>query len=62
MIDIGEDGEELVALRAVTFSGRSCGSESFLEQLSSMLGRPVHAKPRGRPRKSLSTIEADGKL
>ncbi|HEY3379897.1 MAG TPA: transposase [Armatimonadota bacterium] len=58
----GEDGDELFALRASTASGRPCGSVSFLARLASMLGRPLHAKPRGRPRKSGSTIAEEGML
>lgn len=50
----GADGDELGTLRAATASGHPCGSESFRERLASLLGCPLPARPRGRPRKSES--------
>lgn len=46
----GEDGEDLPVLRAATASGRPCGAPDFIERVSTLIGRPLHAK-RGRPRK-----------
>jgi len=53
----GEDGDELLILRAGTLSGRPCGSPDFVENLSTVMGRSLHAKPRGRPRKNITSLE-----
>ena len=49
----GEDvADDLTFLRAATSSGHPCGSQEFVEEMETLLGRPLQAKPRGRPRKS----------
>ena len=48
----GDDGDELLMLRAATLSGRPCGSPDFVDNLSTVMGRSLHEKPRGRPRKN----------
>ena len=56
----GEDvADDLLLLRAATASGRPCGSQEFVEELETLLGRYLQAKPRGRPRKSQSLLDAD---
>ena len=46
----GKEGNELLLLRAVTISGHPYGSPDFVEQVSTVIERPLQAKPRGCPR------------
>jgi len=56
----GEDvADDLLLLRASTASGRPCGSQEFVEELETLMGRSLQAKPRGRPRKSHHSWIAD---
>ena len=46
----GDDGDEMLTLRAATASGNACGGSDFVERLSTIIGRPLQVKPRGRPK------------
>ena len=46
----GDDGDEMLSLRAATASGNACGGSEFVKRLSTIIGRPLQAKPRGRPK------------
>ena len=46
----GDDGDEMLSLRAATASGNACGGSDFVECLSTIIGRPLQVKPRGRPK------------
>ena len=51
-LTVEDVADDLKLLRAATSSGRPCGSQEFVEEMETLLGRPLQAKPRGRPRKS----------
>jgi putative transposase len=48
----GENFEQRSLLRRNTAQGLPCGSPEFLAQFSEAVGSNLHARPRGRPRKS----------
>jgi len=50
----GEDGDDLLLLRSTTARGHPCGSLDFIERLTAEVGRSLHTKLRGRPRKTAS--------
>ena len=45
-----DDGDEMLSLRTATASGNACGGSDFVERLSTILGRLLQVKPRGRPK------------
>jgi len=47
-------GDEEVALRRNTYTGRPSGSPQFVEWAESRLGRTLTAQPGGRPKKAAS--------
>ena len=47
----GIDEAQVEALRVRTRTGRPLGSDKFLTQIETLLGRRVRARPAGRPRK-----------
>ncbi len=55
----GDEGDEIRLLRAATDSGNACGGPDFIARLSSIIGRPLQVKPRGRPKKLISQIVED---
>ena len=55
----GEDGGEILSLRTATVSGNACGGSDLIERLSTLIGRPLQIKPRGRPKNVLSRIVED---
>jgi len=46
-----EDQEAYETIRKQTRTGRPCGSLKFLDQLEGLLGRVLHPKKPGRPKK-----------
>jgi putative transposase len=52
------DEPQLQRLRHATSRGRPLGSEAWISHLETTLGRPLRARPVGRPRKSV--VQASG--
>ena len=50
MLREGLDAKEMGALRRHTSRGRPLGSDSFVSQIESLIGRRVRALPSGRPK------------
>lgn len=60
MLEQGDDRTMARGLREATLRGRPFGSDGFIREIESNLGRPLHASPTGRPKKKpLSHAEQD---
>jgi len=51
-------GEEILAIRRATYTGRPYGSDAFIEELGRRLGRRLDRQKGGRPRKSVGRVDA----
>jgi len=47
----GDAPEQLEIMRRHTEKGLPCGSEKFIRKLETLVGRALHYRPQGRPRK-----------
>ncbi len=53
-----EDPEATAKIRSCTRRGYPCGSSEFIERLERELGRSLHVRPRGRPRRTTEPLTA----
>jgi putative transposase len=51
-------GDEILAIRRATYTGRPFGSDAFVEELGRRLGRRLDRQKGGRPRKSVERVDA----
>jgi putative transposase len=50
-----DEDEALLTLRRNAMMGLPCGSEKFLRKAEKLVGRDLHFKPRGRPKKTVAS-------